>query len=168
MLKKIAAAAALAIVASTAAAQDAPAFYIGADAGQTKIDDFGDRETSYGVFAGYQINPSFAIEANYRNLAEFDYRVGTVTADLETTQIGLSVIGAMPLSSNFSLYGRLGYNRVDVKATVGTASADEDESGVLYGVGLNYDFSPTVSARVEFQKPTSDSTNVSAGVSFKF
>jgi OOP family OmpA-OmpF porin len=33
---------------------------------------------------------------------------------------------------------------------------------------VSYAFSPAVSARLEVQKPTSDSTNLSAGVSFQF
>lgn len=164
MLKKIAAAAALAIVASTAVAADAPAFYVGADIGQTKIDDADDNETSYGMFAGYQVNEMFAVEANYRVLADFAF----LGADLKTTQTGLSAIASMPLSNNFSVYGRLGYNRIDVEASGPLGTADADESGVLYGVGLGYAFTPTVSARVEVQKPTSDSTNFSAGLSFKF
>lgn len=176
MLKKIAAAAALAFVASTAAAADVPGFYMGADFGQTKInaivDDgveyFGDRETSYGIFAGYQINQSFAIEGNFRRLASFEERFSGIPVDFDFNQIGLSVVGTLPLSNNFSVFGRLGYNRLDIKASAGGFSEDDDESGALYGIGVGYDFTPTVSARLEFQKPSSDSTNVSAGVVFKF
>ena len=158
MLKKIAAAAALAIVASTAAAQNAaPAFYIGADIGSTDLDGYEDRETGYGLFAGYQLNETFAIEANYRMRADED--------GYEADQVGLSAIAAMPLTDAFSLYGRLGYNRVEL---TGSSVIDRKESGVLYGVGLGYAFSPTVTARVEVQKPHSDVTNLSAGVAFKF
>ena len=157
MLKKIAAAAALAIVASTAVAAEAPAFYIGADVGSTKLDGFDDRETGYGVFAGYQINQTYAIEANYRMLADVD--------GAEADQFGLSAIATLPLSSGFNVYGRLGYNRAEL---TGAGSFSRKESGVLYGVGLGYEFSPTVAARLEVQKPTSDVTNVSAGVSFSF
>ena len=40
--------------------------------------------------------------------------------------------------------------------------------GVLYGVGLNYNFTPTISGRAEVQKPSSDSTNYGVGIVFKF
>ncbi|QYF94956.1 outer membrane beta-barrel protein [Massilia sp. PAMC28688] len=169
MLKKIAAAAALAIVASTAAAADAPAFYIGADVGQTRVDgvdDYGikDNDTSVGIFAGYQLNQTFAIEANYRRL--FDVKV--FGASVNADQIGLSAIAGLPLTNEFSLYGRLGYNRINAEVSGNGITAKGDDSGVLYGVGLSYAITPTMSARLEVQRPDSDMTNVSAGVSFKF
>lgn len=175
MLKKIAAAAALAIVASTAVAADGPGFYIGADVGSTKVDlndfddfDFDDNDTGYGVFAGYQINQSFAIEANYRRLSDFDASFSGANVNLKTEQMGLSAIAGLPLSTNLSLYGRLGYNRIDLKASGPLGVREDDESGVLYGAGLSYAFSPAVSARLEVQRPASDLTNISAGLAFKF
>lgn len=168
MLKQLAAAAALAIVATAASAANGPAFYIGADAGQTKIDDISGQEGSYGIFAGYRVNDTFAIEANYRRLNDFDAVVLGQSFNFKTDQIGLSAIGSVPLSNNFSIYGRLGYNRLDINASTNGGSGDANESGVLYGVGLGYDFSPTVSARLEYQRPASDMSNISAGVSFKF
>jgi OOP family OmpA-OmpF porin len=47
-------------------------------------------------------------------------------------------------------------------------NAKDNTTKALYGVGLSYAFTPAVSARVEVQRPSSDSTNVSAGVSFQF
>jgi hypothetical protein len=41
-------------------------------------------------------------------------------------------------------------------------------NGVLYGVGLNYDFTRAISGRVEAQKPSSDSTHYGVGIVFKF
>lgn len=168
MFKQFAVAAALAIAASTAVAGNGPAFYVGADVGQTKIDDFSGRESSYGIFAGYQVNDTFAIEANYRRLNDFTTTYFGPSVDFTTDQIGLSAIGSVPLSNNFSLFGRLGYNSLEVKGASAFGADDSDDSGVLYGVGMGYDFSPTVSARIEFQRPASDTTNFSAGVSFKF
>jgi OOP family OmpA-OmpF porin len=167
MFNQIAIAAVLAVAASTAAAQS-PAFYIGADVGQSKIDDIGGQEGSYGIFAGYKINETFAIEANYRRLNDFDTTAFGPNLNFKTDQIGLSAIAALPLSNNFSLYGRLGYNRLDIQTSSAITSVDSDDSGVLYGVGVGYDFSPTMSARLEYQRPASDMSNISAGVSFKF
>lgn len=167
MFKQIAIAAALAVAASTAAAQS-PAFYIGADVGSSKVDDIGGQEGSYGIFAGYRINETFSIEANYRRLNDFDTADFGPNLNFKTDQLGLSAIAALPLSNNFSLYGRLGYNRLDIKTTSAIASTESDDTGVLYGVGVGYDFSPTVSARLEYQRPASDMSNISAGVSFKF
>ena len=79
------------------------------------------------------------------------------------------MIGTLPLSSGFNLYGRLGYNDIKVKARFnGVSASDSLDDGVVYGVGLGYAFSPTVSGRLEVSKPTSDLTKVTAGVAFHF
>jgi opacity protein-like surface antigen len=160
MLKKIAFAAALAIVASSSFAQVRPSFYAGADVGSTKFDGMSDRQSSFGGFVGYQLNQSFAVEAGYRRLADFD----SVTVD----QTHASVIGILPLQSNFNIYGRLGYNHLDTKASAPFSGTIGSTSSVLYGVGVGYNFTPNISARLEAQKPTSDTSNVGASLSLKF
>lgn len=164
MFKKIALAAALTLMASSSFAAPVPSYYAGVDAGSTKIDGYSDRETSYGAFFGYQFHTNFAIEGGYRRLADFDVIGANVTAD----QTALSVIGSLPVGNGFSVYGRLGYNRVDVKATTNGVSAKDKTNGGLYGIGASYAFSPVITGRVEFQRPSSDSTNLSAGVAFSF
>lgn len=168
MIKQIAAAAALAILSSTAVAADRAPIYVGADFGTTKIDNVDDRSSSYGIFAGYQLSPQFAIEAGFRRLADYDLRVGTANGDVTLDQTALSVIGTLPLSSGFNVYGRLGYNHLKAKASLAGFGGSDSESGVLYGIGLGYTFSDTVSGRVEIQRPSSDSSNLSAGISFAF
>lgn len=164
MFTKIAIAATLAILSSAAVAADQPYFYAGADVGGTKISGYSDRETSYGVFGGYQFNQNFAVEANYRVLADFS----EFGADVEGEQLGLSVIGTIPLQNGFSVFGRLGYNRLSTEINGGGMRFKDDENKALYGVGVGYAFTPTISGRVEVQKPHSDLTNISAGVSFRF
>lgn len=164
MFKKIAIAATLALLASAASAADQPYFYAGGDIGSTKIDGYSDRETSYGVFGGYQINQNFGVEANYRVLADFE----DFGADFKGEQVGISAIGTIPLSNGFSVFGRLGYNHISAEVKGGGMSYKESDNKAVYGVGLGYAFTPTVSARVEVQKPESDVTNLSAGVSFRF
>jgi OOP family OmpA-OmpF porin len=168
MFKKIAIAAALAIVTSSSFAADKPFFYAGADVGSTKIDDVSDRQTSYGGFVGYSFNQNIAVEAGYRRLADFDLFYGNTKFGATIDQSAVSVIGTLPLSSGFSVFSRLGYNRLNATVSGSGANGVGSDSGVLYGIGAAYAFTPTVSARLELQKPSSDSTNVSAGISFKF
>jgi hypothetical protein len=80
----------------------------------------------------------------------------------------VSVIGAYPLAPQFDLYGRLGYNSLRGEASYRGYTYGDDTSGGMYGIGLNYDFTPAVSGRVEVQKPSSDSTHYNVGVVFKF
>ena len=168
MIKHIAAAAALAILSSAAVAADRAPIYVGADLGTTKIDNIGDRSNSYGIFAGYQLTPQFAIEAGYRRLADYDLSVGALRGNVTLDQTALSVVGTLPLSNAFNVYGRLGYNHLKAKASLAGATGSDNESGVLYGIGLGYAFTGTVSGRVEIQRPSSDSSNLSAGISFAF
>lgn len=172
MFKKIAIAAALVAVSATAfaqpfAQQQAPTLYAGIAGTSSDIDGF-DREGGYGAFIGYKFNPSVAIEGGYYRVADTDYRVGAVRADLTLDQIDLSVIGTLPLSNGFDVYGRLGYARIEAEADIAGYSGKEHDSGAVYGLGLGYTFSPVVHGRLEVQRPASDITKVVAGVSYNF
>jgi opacity protein-like surface antigen len=164
MIKKFIAAAALATLASSAFAAQPNTFYAGVDGGSTKIDDFGDDKGSYGAFLGYNFHENFAAEIGARRLGKWDY----FGADVHANQYSASIIGTLPLQNNFNVFGRLGYNKVTAKAEYQGYTADADDKGVLYGVGVGYQFTPTIAGRVEFQKPSSDSRNISAGVAFAF
>ena len=164
MLKKFIAAAALATLASSAFAAMPNTFYAGVDGGSTKIDGFGDREGSYGAFLGYNFHENFAAEISARRLGEWD----EFGANLKANQYAASIVGTLPLQNNFNVFGRLGYNRLEAKASGFGYSAKEHDDKVLYGVGVGYNFTPTISGRIEFQKPSSDSQNLSAGVAFAF
>lgn len=163
MFKKIAVAAALAVIASSATAQVAPKFYVGADVGSTKFDQV-DRENSYGAFIGYQINSNFAIEGGYRRLADFDVDGVNVKVD----QRAISVIASHPLSQGFGVFARLGYNDLNGKASFRGISASDSEDGVLVGIGATYAFAPNITGRTELQRTNKDSTNISVGVSYGF
>jgi OOP family OmpA-OmpF porin len=160
MLKKIVAAAALAVMASSSFAGTPGTVYGGLDVGSTKVDGISGKETSFGGFVGYNFHQNFALEGGFRRLAQYD----VVGEDLTLDQTALSVVGTVPLSQGFNVFGRLGYNHLKADSNFGGAS----DSGVLYGVGLGYNFSPTIAGRVEVQKPSSDSTNVSVGVAYQF
>ena len=168
MFKKIAIAATLAVLSTTAMAAEGSRFYAGADVGTTKIEGESDRENSAGAFVGFNITPVVAIEAGFRRLADYDIGSGANRVELTMDQIALSAVATLPLNSGFNVFGRLGYNRLNAKASVSGFKGDANDSGVLYGIGAGYAFSPTVAARIEVQKPSSDSTNLSAGVVFSF
>jgi hypothetical protein len=168
MFKKIAFAAALAILSSSTFAAEKPSFYAGVDVGSTKIDGFSDRENSFGGFIGYQFHQNIAVEAGYRSLADFDVVSSGTKVGVKLNQTAVSFIGTLPLSGGFNVFGRLGYNHLEAKGSVAGFSAAESSNEVVYGVGAGYAFNAKISARVEIQKPSSDSSNVSIGVSYKF
>jgi OOP family OmpA-OmpF porin len=164
MIKKIIAAAALSALASSAFAATPTAFYGGLDVGSTNVDGLDGNKTSFGGFLGYGFNQFFAVELGYRQLGKWNFYGADVTAK----QTHLSVVGSYPLSQQFDIYGRIGYNNIRGEASYQGVSGSADDNGGLYGVGLNYSFTPAVSARFEVQKPASDTTNYSVGVVFKF
>lgn len=168
MFKKIALAATLAILASSSFAAENPSFYAGADLGSTKLDGVSDRQTSFGGFVGYKFNENLAIEGGYRRLADFDVTFNSTKVGMTLDQAAVSAIGILPLSNGFNVFARLGYNRIDAKGSTSNSSATDSTSGGLYGIGVGYSFAPNISVRLEVQKPSSDSSNVSAGVSYKF
>lgn len=161
MFSKIAIAATFALVSTVASAADAPTkFYAGADIGTTKAKGESDRESGYGVFGGCNFTEQLAIEAGYRRLVSDD------AGHLD--QLSISAIGTIPLSNGFSVYGRLGVNRLAVKFDDGSMSGNGHINRGVYGIGMGYSFTPAISARIELQKPMSDLTNLSAGVVFNF
>lgn len=169
MFKKIAVAAALAMVSSVALADDQSSFYFGGDIGTTRFNQADDREGGTGTFAGYSFNQHVAVEAGYRRLVDSSALFDRENVEARTNQLALSVVGSVPFGKGFSAYGRLGYNRVkaDVKE-LGKERYQQRTDGGLYGIGMAYTFRKLVSLRVELQKPTSDLTNLSVGVAFRF
>jgi OOP family OmpA-OmpF porin len=163
MFKKIAIAATLAILSSAAMAADRPHVYAGGDIGSTKIEGF-DSETSFGGFVGYKFNQNFAVEGAIRSLVDAEIDGVDVTA----TQYAVSALGIIPVGNGFDVFGRLGINSLQSKVSVGNFRDKDSETKVLYGAGVGYKFSETISGRLEVQKPHSDITNVSAGIAFRF
>lgn len=169
MFKKIAVAATFAILSTGALAADQAAqsqsyWYGGADIGTSKLKNYDEQKGGYGVFLGYQFNPYIGVEGTYRRMADFEYDGRDIKAD----QTGVSAIGTLPLRGGFSLYGRLGYNRVEFNDRAPNARQGGSDHKVLVGFGAAYNFSDDVSGRVEVQRPYSDVTNLSAGISFRF
>ncbi len=71
-----------------------------------------DTDNAYRVFLGYQFNRNVGLEASFFNLGRFNYHATTNTGVLDgQTKIqggGIDVVGALPLSDNWALLGRVG------------------------------------------------------------
>lgn len=132
-MKKILVAATLAVafVALPASAQ----LYAGAGVGSAKNDG---REDSWKLYAGYQFNPTWGVEAAYTDLGK--YR----GADVESWSVAGT--GTMPLNERWALIGKLGAsaNRPDAAGT-------SDHTDVLVGLGVGYSFTRNVGMRLEYE-----------------
>jgi OOP family OmpA-OmpF porin len=164
MIKKIFAAAALAALAASAQAAQPGSVYAGVDAGLTKGDDMSSK-ASYGAFLGYNLSQNFALETGYRRLWS-----GTEQGmDGRIDQFAVSLLGSVPVADNLSLYGRLGYNRLEAKVDAGALGSYKDKtSRALLGVGFKYDVDQHYSLRMEVQRPASGTTNLSLGLGYAF
>jgi OOP family OmpA-OmpF porin len=163
MFKKIALAAILATAAASSFAAT-PGVYAGADLGSTKVDGLSGNQASFGVFAGYSFNQNFAVEGAYRRLGTWN----VMGYDVDADQTAVSLLGTLPLNAQFNVYARLGYNNMGASASYGGVKASTSQNGGLYGVGVGYNFNKQISARVEVQKPASDTTNVNVGIVYSF
>ncbi len=75
---------------------------------------------------------------------------------------------SVPVATDLSLFGRLGINNIKIKASSNAARASDNETKALFGIGARYAVSPQVGLRVEYQKPASDFSVISAGIDIRF
>ncbi|GAB2714713.1 porin family protein [Halomonas garicola] len=179
-MKRLLATAVTALMATTAMAQshvysadEGP--YLGAGIGHAKVDNdtlndldrlgasTDDSDTAYKLFAGYQFNPYFAVEASYVDFGEFtasaSNRVGFADASLEIDGFTAALVGKLPIEGGFGVYGKLGMIAWDgdVKGQgniYGNAireSGSEDGNDPFYGAGVEYVVDRII-MRAEFER----------------
>jgi OOP family OmpA-OmpF porin len=105
-----------------------------------------------GIYIGYQLNYWFALEGGFTYYGKPDasYSEGKVSADT----YGAELTGkfSYPLSSEWSLFSRLGAVYQDIeKKSSWDGKQDSQSWNALAAVGLNYHLSPDWSLRAEYQ-----------------
>jgi OOP family OmpA-OmpF porin len=125
--------------------------YIGGTIGQAEYKDgcagiagCDEKDTAWRLLAGYQFNRYFAAEIGYHNLGEASAPAGSV----EGTAWELVGIGAYPIIDKLSVYGKLGVYRGELEAP----GAEETNTDLTYGAGLQYDVLKNVGVRGEWQR----------------
>jgi OOP family OmpA-OmpF porin len=165
-------------VASPVVAQDAH-WYVGGTIGQSKVKDNSfcagatscdTKDTAWRVLGGYQINRNFSAEVGYHNLGESKASNATASVNFKANVWELVGIGAWPLGNQFSIYGKAGAYRGEVKASasltgVGSGSLKETNTDLTYGVGAQYDINRQLGIRAEWQRYTSMGNNATIGKS---
>jgi OOP family OmpA-OmpF porin len=179
------------LFAGIGAAQAQSQFYLGAGFGPSRYDrsiadglissgSVDGSDTGLKFFGGFQVNPSFALEAAYVNLGEARYSGDffgdpVVGGRVEVTGINLSGVLSAPLAQGFSVFGKLGLFLWEAEAndiTAGVPFSDrQDGTDLSFGIGASYDVAPNVSVRAEwefFQPADTDTSLLSIGVVFRF
>lgn len=83
-------------------------------AGPFNLDE---RDGGYKIFGGYQFNPYFSVEAGYFDLGRFGFTTtttptGTLSGDIQLKGLNLDVVGTLPMTEKFSVFGRIGVTHV--------------------------------------------------------
>ncbi|WP_302140442.1 outer membrane beta-barrel protein [Halomonas alkalicola] len=208
MKRLIATAVLTTLVAAPAFAQSYPGvpdegFYLGTAIGQAKfkndtLDDLGsvgfntdDKDTAFKLFAGYQFNPNFAVEASYVDFGDFtadgNATIGgdsySANFDASVDGFGFALVGRLPIDAGFSVFGKLGLIAWDGKASgiirengvvIESARDSADDIDPFYGIGAEYVVNQ-VMVRLEFERyDLSDSGEdfeidlISASIGYRF
>lgn len=137
-----------------------------------------EHDVGFKLFAGYRFHPNFAVEGGYFNLGKFNFTTvttgpaATVTGDAKNDNgFNLDLVGIVPFDSSFSGFARVGVQTS--KTTVSLAvpgfavSTSESKTNWKAGLGLQYDFTKDIGARLEWERyriPNGDGTGGRADV----
>jgi OOP family OmpA-OmpF porin len=124
--------------------------------GFTSVDD---TDTGFKIYGGYEFTKNFALEAGYADLGKATAEDSTfpLSAAVEASAIFLDAVGTLPLTNEFSVFGRAGIAFTKVEASVsvpgfGSASVKEDETNLKFGLGAQYAFTKNVALRAEWER----------------
>lgn len=109
-------------------------------------------DTSGHVYLGGYFNPYFGAEIGYMDMGSVARGGGSTDAN----GVNLSLVGRVPLSQQFSFYGKLGttYGRTRTSAVAGTGLVPGRGSGwgPSYALGVSWDFDRNWSAVLEWER----------------
>ena len=149
-------AAAMIVSAGALAQPTVPNFYIGAEVGQTDVGS--EDDTGFKILGGYQFHRNIAAEIGYGLL--FD------KSGIEVTTMEAVAVGMFPLNNQFSILGKLGFANVDFERSTGS----DDGIELTYGIGVQWDFTRNLGARLQWQRYDSDQEVdlLSIGIVYRF
>jgi OOP family OmpA-OmpF porin len=124
-----------------------------------------EEDTGYKIFLGNQLSRNFAIEGGYFTMGEFGYMaemdpVATMRGDARMMGLNLDLVGIIPMSEQFSVFGKIGaiYSQTRDQFSghgpviIDTFQTREREFNYKYGVGMQYDFTNNLGLRVEAER----------------
>jgi len=124
-----------------------------------------DRSTGVKAFAGYQLNPNFAVEGGVFSLGKFGYHAtttptGTLDGQARVRGLNLDLVGTLPISGSLSVFGRAGVTYTEARdrfegtgaVVVNNPNPSERAANWKAGLGLQYAFTPAWSVRAELER----------------
>jgi hypothetical protein len=127
------------------------------------------------IMFGYAVSPRWSVEAAYNDLGRPNYSysiagLGSAQASLSNSATTLAAVGNIPFAHGWALTGKLGasFNRASVSATASDPTVSNalslagskynfptystvESTEAMYGLGLEYAFTPSARMRVEYE-----------------
>jgi len=169
----------LALITTPAFAKDTGA-YAGGSIGLTTIDICGeltgatacdDEETGFKLFGGYKFNRNLAVEGGFVDFGEISASSPTGSATVSSDALFATAVGILPVSSKFSVFGKLGFFMWDLSATGTGGTISDDGTDLLIGLGLGFDVTERLTIRAEWEDYDGGGDGVtflSAGLQYNF
>jgi OOP family OmpA-OmpF porin len=133
--------------------------YLGASIGDSDLD------TTLKLFGGQGVAQYWGWEASY---IDFGSRTNGNTTT-EAWGLGASVVGVLPLSPQFSAFGKLGAYYVDAEVNRPGSSVSDSEVELGIGVGLRFAIGQQFSLRLELESIGGEGGDVvSFGAQYRF
>lgn len=130
--------------------RDNSGFFISGSYGGYKAHggEFDDDRDLYGVSAGYQFNPFFALEADYIDFGKFGD--DEVRSDLKG--LSLAAKGRLPLTDAFGIYGKVGAFASDMDVSAFDEDETYDEVSPFVGAGVDFMMTHSLTAFAEYNR----------------
>ena len=133
-----------------------------------------DADRALRVLAGYRINAILAAEVGFHNLGN----IGGGGARIKANAWEALGVASWPLSTAFSVYGKLGLYRGNAKGSGTLLGAQEENYSATWGAGAAYEANRNITMRGEWQNypnigsgtigPRSDINVLSVGALWRF
>ncbi len=155
--------------------------YIGLSAGQSRYDlncgpgaSCDDKDVGGKLYIGGKFHRMLGLELAYVHLGQADANGGTTKVQLAN----MSLVGNVPIGEQFNVYAKVGgfFGWTDIDTTTpGAATGEENDLGVSYGVGAQFDINRNWAVtgdwdhyRVDYVDRRDDVELLSVGVLYKF
>lgn len=107
-----------------------------------------DKDTTVGIFGGYQYNANLGAELGYIDLGDATAAGGSLSAQ----GLELAAVGTLPINPQWGVYGKLGLHRWDADGTRPGASFSETGIDPTYGLGVRFNLTRDVALRAQWQR----------------
>lgn len=109
------------------------------------------------LYGGYQISANLAAELEYVSFGKHSFTSPRFNGSVKSAGLGLSMVGILPLSSEFSLFGKAGgmakFTRAQETYSFSSDAYKQNATKVvpMLGLGAEYKLTPALALRAEYE-----------------